>query len=179
MKRSSNGDSFEELLSNPAYVAMGGVVSLLVVVLFCFIVWNVSHQSDNNLVVNNQSSNTVEIPSMDESSDEIVAATPIPVQEVDEEQEELDKLVREESNDQGLVFEEMNDWVTAVEVTNLRSEPSTSQGINTVVVKLENGVAVRRVGINLEVGWSKLIYDDKVVYASTAYLVDIDVPVSE
>ncbi len=178
MKR-SNGDSFDELLSNPAYVAMGGVVSLLAVVLFCFIVWNVSHQGDNNFVVNNQNSNSVEIPSMDQGSDAIVLPTAAPVAEADEEKEALDKLIREESNDQGLVFEKMDDWVTALEVTNLRSEPSTAQGINTVVAKLNNGDAVRRIGINVDVGWSKLIYDDKIVYASTAYLVEVEEPVTD
>ena len=116
------------------------------------------------------------------------AATPVvlqaapetaPEQEADLEEDAIQKLIAEKSNDQGLVFTEMDDWITAKEVTNLRSEPSTEKGIESVVVKLNNGEPVRRVGINEETGWSKIVYEDMIVYASSAYMVEAEPPVEE
>ncbi len=170
--KQNNGDYFEDYLKNPAYIAMGSVVFLLIVVLFCFVVWNVTHSGEDRVVINNQTDNTVELPAMGESVDEVVETivtpqeTPLP----ETEKESLEKLLAEGSNDQGVIFTEVEDYVTAVEVTNLRSEPSTAQGVNSVVAKLHNGVNILRVGINEEVGWSKVIYNDQVLYASTAYL---------
>lgn len=175
MKR-SNGDYLEDYLRNPAYVAMGGVVFLLIVVLFCFIVWNATHSDENKVVINNQTENSVELPAIGESVDEVIetVVTPQETPQPDAEKESLEKLLAEGSNDQGVVFTEVKDYVTAVEVTNLRSEPSTAQGVNTVVAKLRNGENVLRVGMNEEVGWSKVIYNDQVLYASTAYLVKVE-----
>ncbi|MBQ7776574.1 MAG: hypothetical protein IJ379_11705 [Lachnospiraceae bacterium] len=174
--KQSKGDYIEDYLKNPAYVAMGGVVFLLMVILFCFIVWNVTHAGNDKIVVNNQTENSVEIPSMGESVDDIVEPSEVPeaTPEPDAEKESIETLLAEGSNDQGVVFTEVEDYVTAVEVTNLRSEPSTAQGVNTVVAKLRNGDNVLRVGMNEEVGWSKVIYNDQVLYASTAYLIVVE-----
>ena len=177
--RRNQSETLEEALKNPAYIAIGGGVCLLIVVLFCVIVWNVTHQKDDKLVMNNTTNNTVEIPSMGESVEEDVVVTPAPEVEVDAEAESLQQLIAEKSNDQGLVFTEVDDWITAKEVTNLRSEPSTEKGVESVVVKLSNGEAVRRIGINEETGWSKIIYEDTIVYASTAYMVEVDPPTGE
>lgn len=176
MKR-NNGDAFEEALKNPAYIAMGSGVLLLVVVLFCVIVWNVTHKKDETFVLNQANNNTVEIPSMGESIADEVIVTPAPEEEVDMTEQLLQQMIAEKSNDQGLVFEPMDDWITAKEVTNLRSEPSTEKGVESVVVKLSNGTAVRRIGINEETGWSKIIFEDSIVYASTAYMVEAEAPV--
>ena len=171
----NNGDYFDEYLNNPVYIAMGGVVFILVVILFCFIVWNVTHAGNDDLVVNNQTENGVTLPSMGESVDEVIEPVePEATPEPDVEKESLETLIEEGSNDQGVVFTEVEDYVTAVEVTNLRSEPSTAQGVNTVVAKLRNGDNILRVGINEEVGWSKVIYNDQVLYASTAYLIVVE-----
>lgn len=177
--RRNQSESLEEALKNPAYIAIGSGVFLLIVVLFCVIVWNVTHQKDDKLVMNNTTNNSVEIPSMGENVEEDVVVTPAPEEVVDVEAEALKQLIAEKSNDQGLVFAEMDDWITAKEVTNLRSEPSTEKGVESVVVKLSNGEAVRRIGINEETGWSKIIYEDNIVYASTAYMVEVDPPTEE
>lgn len=176
MRRSNSGDTFEEGLRNPLYIAMGSVVSLLVVVLFCFVVWNVTHTGNDTVVINNQPEPSVEIPSMAESTNEIVEPSVEPESTADAEVEYIETLIAEGSNDQGVEFTKVDDYVTAVEVTNMRSEPSTEQGVNTVVAKLSNGEAVRRIGINEEVGWSKLIFNDQIVYASTAYLLEVEAP---
>ncbi|MBR3825746.1 MAG: hypothetical protein IKJ39_11195 [Lachnospiraceae bacterium] len=175
----NNGDTFEEALKNPAYIAMGSGVFLLVVVLFCVIVWNSSHANKDTLVLNQPAGNTVEIPSMGERITDEVIVTPAPEVVTDTEEERIKQLIAEKSNDQGLVFEPVDDWITAKEVTNLRSEPSTEKGVESVVVKLSNGTAVRRVGINEETGWSKIIYEDGIVYASTAYMVEAEAPTEE
>ena len=175
----NNSDTFEEALKNPAYVAMGSGVLLLVVVLFCVIVWNVSHKKDDALVINPTVNNQVEIPSMGESIADEVIVTPAPEEVIDTEEQNIQQLIAEKSNDQGLVFEPMDDWITAKEVTNLRSEPSTEKGVESVVVKLSNGTAVRRIGINEETGWSKIVYEDGIVYASTAYMVEAEAPIEE
>ena len=174
MRHNSGGDNFEDALKNPLYSAMGSVVGILVVFLFCFVVWKVSHSGNEELVLNNQKETEVEIPSMTESMDEVLAPVATPEAVVDAEAESIATLIAEGSNDQGVEFKEIDDYVTAVEITNMRSEPSTAQGVNTVVAKLKNGEKVRRIGMNEEVGWSKLIFNDQIVYASTAHLLKVE-----
>ncbi|MBR7157289.1 MAG: hypothetical protein IKD16_02715, partial [Bacteroidales bacterium] len=110
-------------------------------------------QREQSVVLNNATNNTVEIPAMGESVTDEIVVTPKP-EEIAEMEDSIDRIIAEKSNDQGLVFVEMDDWITAKEVTNLRSEPSTEKGVESVVVKLSNGDPVRRVGINEETGWS-------------------------
>lgn len=167
--RQSN--SFEDELKNPMNVAILAGAMLVVVVLFCVIVWNVTHSEDRPIISNNseQTQDTVESSSNLASSDEVVA-TPEPSEEPDAEEASIEALLAAQSNDQGVVFTETRDVVTAKGVTNLRSEPSTAQAEATVVTQLHNGENAIRVGYNEEVGWSKLIYEDQVLYASTAYL---------
>lgn len=78
-----------------------------------------------------------------------------------------------ESGDQSLdrnqgitmTFRDVEEIVTAKDVTNLRSEPSTT-GESTVVAQLKNGETVKRTGINDTTGWSRLEYKGAIVYAS-------------
>lgn len=174
MKQSN--DTFEEILKNPLYIAMGSVIGLLVVVLFCVIVWNVAHAETEQTVNPDMLVQKEEIPNQepDEVVQPEVTATPAPTEAPDPEEEAIKKLVAEQSNDQGVVFTEIRDVVTATGVTNLRSEPSTAKKSETVVTQLENGVNAVRIGYNEEVGWSKLIYNNQVLYASTAYLVVVE-----
>ncbi len=170
-----NNDTFEEILKNPLYIAMGSVVGLLVVVLFCVIVWNVAHVESKQTVnpdLLTQTEDTIE--DEPEVVAPVVTASPEPTEAPDPEAEALKKLIAEQSNDQGVVFTEINDIVTATGVTNLRSEPSTAKKSETVVTQLENGVNAVRIGYNEEVGWSKLVYDGQILYASTAYLVVVE-----
>lgn len=165
-----NRENYEKELNNPMYIAIGGVVFLLVVVLFCVIVWSVTHSKDDDIVIQN---NNVQKEEEAEPEDvvPVVTATPEPEPTPDPESVALQKLIAEKSNDQGVVFTETRDMVTAVGVTNLRSEPSTDKKQETVVTQLNNGDYLLRVGYNEEVGWSKLVYNDTIVYASTNYLV--------
>ncbi len=64
-----------------------------------------------------------------------------------------------------MTFRDVEEIVTAKDVTNLRSEPSTT-GENTIVAQLKNGETVKRTGINETTGWSRLEYKGAIVYAS-------------
>ncbi len=68
-----------------------------------------------------------------------------------------------------MIFTEVNDEVTAKDVTNLRSVPSTTDSEN-VVAQLKNGDKLSRTGTNSATGWSRLIYNGETVYAVTQFL---------
>jgi len=157
---------------DPIYLLIGGTIFIIIVVLFCVIVWNVTHKEKDKIVIDNSSEVTTSASTEAEVSTDVV----IPVESSSEEEstEEIGVDYNDTSNDMGLIFAEVDDKVTAKDVTNLRSEPSTSQGEATVVAKLRNGEAVVRIGKNEETGWSKLVYEDRIVYASSNYLVVVE-----
>ncbi len=71
--------------------------------------------------------------------------------------------------DTSMSYTETGDSVTAKDVTNLRSAPSTSDETN-VVGQLKNGETLKRKGMNENTGWSVLEYNGQTVYAVTRYL---------
>lgn len=73
------------------------------------------------------------------------------------------------SGNTSMEFTEVEDQVTAKEVTNLRSAPSTLDTEN-IVAQFLNGEALTRTGVNESTGWSRLLYKGKIVYAVTQYL---------
>lgn len=77
------------------------------------------------------------------------------------------------------IFREKDDYVTAKEYVNMRTEPSTGQGDSTVVGKLENGTVVHRTGISSEGSWSRIEKGTQVLYVSTSYLVAAEVEATE
>ena len=158
---------------NPTYVLIGSVVFIVFVVLFCVIVWNITHKNDKEIVINSSSVVTTEESSSEvESNSDVVAPVESSAEEESSEEEGLD--YNDTSNDMGLTFEPVEDKVTAKDVTNLRSEPSTAQGKATVVAQLRNGETTVRIGREDTTGWSKLVYDGKIVYASTNYLLVVE-----
>jgi uncharacterized protein YgiM (DUF1202 family) len=68
-----------------------------------------------------------------------------------------------------MIFEALQDTVTAKLKTNLRSKPSTASD-DLVVTQIQNGDQVNRIGINYDTGWSKLDVDGQTLYAVTGYL---------
>lgn len=68
------------------------------------------------------------------------------------------------------VFEEVDDPVTAKDVVNLRSLPSTTHENSRILGTLKAGEILKRTGINKELGWSRLEYEGMAVYAITSYL---------
>lgn len=73
------------------------------------------------------------------------------------------------SGNESMEFVEISDTVTAKDVTNLRSVPSTLEEGN-IVLQLMNGEEISRTGINEAYGWSRLDYNGQTVYAVSNYL---------
>ena len=65
-------------------------------------------------------------------------------------------------------FREVEEMVTAKEVTNLRDVPSQGSD-STILRKLNNGETAQRTGVS-DSGWSRLIIDGQRYYAVTNYL---------
>lgn len=170
MKYSDERNRMEK--ENPLNVVLTGIAFVIFVVLFCVIVWSITHRGSNDIVISNTSvvtdSSNTETP---ESTDEVA-----PVESSSEEDLTGDEGIdyNDVSNDMGLVFTAVEDMVTAVDVTNLRSEPSTDQGTATVITQLRNGEKVKRIGKEETTGWSKLIYDGQIVYAATNFLTVVE-----
>ena len=168
MKYSTNRNRTEE----PVYLMIGGVAFLIFIILFCVIVWGITHRKDKDIVINGSSVVTEEASSEIPVSSDVVA--PVESSSEEESSEEVGVDYNDTSNDMGLTFEPVDDVVTAKDVTNLRSEPSTSQGQATVLAQLRNGETAVRIGKEERTGWSKLVYDGQIVYASTNYLIVVE-----
>ncbi|MCD7806058.1 MAG: hypothetical protein LUH19_01810 [Lachnospiraceae bacterium] len=69
-----------------------------------------------------------------------------------------------------IIFTACDDTVSPKMSTNLRTEPSTSQGSATVYYELQYGESVHRTGYDADAGWSRVEYDGQVLYAVTSYL---------
>lgn len=67
-------------------------------------------------------------------------------------------------------FEFVDDKVTAKKAVNLRSLPSVEDPRCVVVAQLDNGVVIRRTGINHDLGWSRVDYNGQPLYCITSYL---------
>ena len=76
-------------------------------------------------------------------------------------------------------FEDIPDQeVTAKEVVNLRSIPSTKDPDVRVIAQIKKGDIVIRNGISKN-GWSRVVYKDQICYAVSNYLVDPNAPEEE
>ncbi len=73
------------------------------------------------------------------------------------------------SGDASMTFVDVKEDVTAKDVTNLRSVPSTEDSDN-ILTQLMNGETLTRTGINESTGWSRLSWNGQTVYAVTQFL---------
>lgn len=172
MRRNHEEDrasALEEEKINPVQAVIGIVVLILAVVIFCFASWKITHADHTAAVTGQNPENTQDsIADWDGQN-----ATPVTAESTEEESSEPEESVEPE-NALGMTFEPVEEYVTAKDVTNLRSEPSTDQGQLTVVTQLSNGQNARRTGINADTGWSRLEYDGQVVYAVSQYLITVE-----
>ena len=67
-------------------------------------------------------------------------------------------------------FRDVNDRITAKDVVNLRSLPSTMDPNCVVVGQLKKGDVIIRTGINEDVGWSRVIWNGQILYCISSYL---------
>lgn len=68
------------------------------------------------------------------------------------------------------VFTECDEIVVPKIEVNLRTLPSVTNPESLVVVKLPYGTQVRRTGINVDVGWSRVEYEGQVLYCVSSYV---------
>ena len=67
-------------------------------------------------------------------------------------------------------FETVNERVTAKLEVNLRTLPSVERSDSQVVVTIHNGDVVTRTGINVDLGWSRVVYNGQTLYCVSSYL---------
>ncbi len=68
-----------------------------------------------------------------------------------------------------MLFETVDEQVTAKDETNLRDKPSQTED-SQILYTLLNGQVAKRTGINADTGWSRIEYDGKVCYAVSSFL---------
>ncbi|MCM1058603.1 MAG: hypothetical protein NC517_13520 [Firmicutes bacterium] len=69
-----------------------------------------------------------------------------------------------------ITFTDCDDRISPKMYVNLRLEPSTSEGNDTVHCRLEYGQVVHRTGISEASGWSRVEYDGNILYVVTSYM---------
>lgn len=68
-----------------------------------------------------------------------------------------------------MAFTDVQETVTAKDVINLRTSPSTSEAEN-IAAQAKNGESLTRTGINQDTGWSRIDYNGQTLYAVSQYL---------
>lgn len=162
--------TLEDEKLNPVQTLICMVILVVVVVIFCFAVWKITHANRPGTLPGQTTENSLDsIANWGAQS-----TTPeSPASIGDDMTSSEDDLELE--NPLGMEFETVDEFVTAKDVTNLRSEPSTDQGQLTVITQLSNGQNAHRIGINTDTGWSQLEYNGQVVYAVSQYLTTVEV----
>ena len=77
-----------------------------------------------------------------------------------------------------ILFADCDDVVTIassenVTTVNLRTEPSTTQGKSTISAQLTAGLTVRRTGISIDSGWSRVEFNGLVLYVVTKFVQEV------
>ncbi len=75
-----------------------------------------------------------------------------------------------------ITFTPCDDTVSPKMEVNLRNEPSTNQGNDTVHYRMKYGETVHRTGYDDASGWSRVEYDGKVLYVVTSYIYVVEEP---
>ena len=95
------------------------------------------------------------------------------------EQEPPEEPTYEELNGIKTKFKEVSDKVTPVSTIdhlNLREKPTTLDSISPVSVEIKPGVVLDRIGVSVDAEhtFSKVLYEGKIYYCSTRYLVVVE-----
>lgn len=85
----------------------------------------------------------------------------------------------EEQNGIKTKFKDADDWLTPKDEINLRSKPTTDNSVGPVVVTLKKGDLVHRIGVNEELGWSKVLFNNQILYCVTSYMEVVEAPTGE
>lgn len=68
-----------------------------------------------------------------------------------------------------MTFTAVQESVTPKDAVNLRTAPTTADEGN-IVVKIQNGETLNRIGMNTDTGWSQINYNGQTLYAVSQYL---------
>lgn len=176
----------------PAFIGM-----VILAILICIPLWKLSHHNSNEgggdtlpaVIVTEETKTTETVtepeatatpeptaaptatpePAVAPTATTETTATPTPAATPENRPVVADTPAPAPVSDGSMTFIEVNDTVTAKDVSNLRSMPSTSEEGN-VVGQLKNGETLTRTGRNDDTGWSRLNYNGQTVYAVSAYL---------
>ena len=176
----------------PAFIGM-----VILAILICIPLWKLSHHNSNDgggdtlpaVIVTEETKTTETVtepeatatpeptaaptatpePTVAPTATTETTATPTPAATPENRPVVADTPAPAPVSDGSMTFIEVNDTVTAKDVSNLRSMPSTSEEGN-VVGQLKNGETLPRTGRNDDTGWSRLNYNGQTVYAVSAYL---------
>ena len=195
----SNERNYFEGGSNNVAIIIGGVVMMVVIVILCVLIWRVYHDDGpltQDIITQESSSSggdddlagtdSEESPdtvsgeeSREETSSDSSDEGPSGSEQTGQSQEASQGSAAESNpsaQGTGMTFTEVDETVTAKEVTNLRSKPGTT-GDDTVVTQLSNGQTAHRTGINEAEGWSRLEYNGQTLYAVNRLLTtDLSAP---
>ncbi len=141
----------------PEKIGSAIVVFLVLIVLaavVCAVLWFVTHQKDDAVVVPGNESSVVDYVSTSVSeSDEEETAEPM---------RDANKVITSDGRE--IVFSDCDNYVTPKEYVNLRTEPSTAGGETTVFCQANAGEVLHRTGISPDFGWSRLEYQGQILY---------------
>jgi len=167
-------DAEEAEATNPLVTTAVFLGLVVLAAIICWFLWNLTHkdgeggQTVNQEEVLQQDVEPGEDISVETMVDDFVADDVI----VNDGESVSDTDADTDSNgteDAIMEFSDIAEDVTAKDVINLRSDPSTLDSEN-IIGQLKNGEIIERIGINDITGWSKLLYNGQVVYGVSNYL---------
>lgn len=159
-------EGYEEDTSQSPLMTLGILVGMIAAsAIICALLWHFNHL-DTPVDIKNQQTGPVVNEQLVESKE-----TPQPSSEPEETEPEETASEDEVITKDGrvIVFMTCDDYITPKEYVNLRTEPSTSMGEETVRVTVPAGTELHRTGINYEAGWSRVEYKDEVLFVVTNY----------
>ena len=172
----------------PAFIGM-----VILAILICIPLWKLSHHNNNNsnggggdtlpavIVTEETETETAVEPEVTVTPEAVATPEPTPTATPEPPAEPTPATTPESRpvvvdtpasapvSDGSMTFTDVSETVTAKDVSNLRSTPSTTEEGN-VVGQLKNGETLTRTGRNDDTGWSRLTYNGQTVYAVSAYL---------
>ncbi|MBQ1849289.1 MAG: hypothetical protein II139_02855 [Lachnospiraceae bacterium] len=157
-KQKENYAELEEEQSGIVQMLITFTAMIAVAALICTVVWKVTHKGPRAdfgkavVEVDNEISGSL----ADETDANPTAA---------EAEIEKDPI----NGDANMVFEAVDEDVTAKDAAIIRILPDT-EGITSVAGQLRNGQFLKRIGINKDTGWSKVLYNGQEGYIISYYL---------
>jgi uncharacterized protein YgiM (DUF1202 family) len=129
------------------------VVLIAITALICTIIWKVTHKEPRAEL------GKVQVPLSQTNVSETLVSEDELARQAAESEVEIEPI----DGDAHMVFEEVDEEVTAKDAAIIRTLPN-NEGIVTVAGQLRNGQILKRIGINKETGWSKVMFNGQEGY---------------